>query len=175
MTKEKKNDLAESGELDLLFEEALADGCCTADDCPDDDGNVDSPDDVDMPDDEEAPAGSGIAAFAHESDGADRVSAPADDTTAGTAEAEDHTEGTTSQRVTYAQSATDKILLEVITEALSLGEGVNLQGLGFLSVKRHAGRKGRNPQTGETMQIPPANRVHFKQATALRDLLNRES
>ena len=60
----------------------------------------------------------------------------------------------------------------VVTDQLALGEDVPLAGLGKLSVKTRAARSGRNPATGETMDIPAKHVAHFSAAKALKDVLN---
>lgn len=60
----------------------------------------------------------------------------------------------------------------VVQRALANGDEVTLPGLGKLSVKAKAARKGRNPKTGETMEIPAKNVPHFSVAKALKDAVN---
>lgn len=49
---------------------------------------------------------------------------------------------------------------------------VRLYGIGTLMVTKKAARKGRNPQTGETIQIPARRSVNFRLSAKLRDDLN---
>jgi len=62
--------------------------------------------------------------------------------------------------------------VDSVTKALKKKEGrVTLVGFGtFLKVRRKA-RKGRNPQTGETIKIKASNTVRFKPGKALKDAL----
>ena len=60
-------------------------------------------------------------------------------------------------------------VLEVITEALSNREKVQLVGFGTFSVKERASRVGRNPQTKEEIQIPARDVPHFKAGQKLKD------
>ena len=62
--------------------------------------------------------------------------------------------------------------LEAITEALVKGDKVPLVGFGTFSVSRRAAREGRNPRTGETVQIAARNAVSFKAGSALKDAVN---
>lgn len=62
--------------------------------------------------------------------------------------------------------------IAVITEALVKGDKVPLAGLGTFAVSRREARTGRNPQTGETVQIAARNAVTFKAGTALKDSVN---
>ena len=63
-------------------------------------------------------------------------------------------------------------VVDSITDALKKGDQVSLVGFGTFSVKHRAGREGRNPQTGETIQIAPANVPGFKAGKALKDAVN---
>ncbi len=62
--------------------------------------------------------------------------------------------------------------IEVITETLVKGDKVPLAGFGTFAVSRREARTGRNPQTGETVQIAARNAVTFKAGTALKDSVN---
>jgi len=62
-------------------------------------------------------------------------------------------------------------LRDVALQELKYGGEVPLPGLGKLSVKQRAERKGRNPRTGETVTIPACAVPHFKPAMALKDAL----
>lgn len=59
----------------------------------------------------------------------------------------------------------------VTMKSLSQGEEVTIQDIGKLSVKARAARTGRNPATGETIQIAAGRTVTFKAAKALKDAL----
>lgn len=63
-------------------------------------------------------------------------------------------------------------VLDSIQDSLSKGEQVSLVGFGTFSVKHRAGREGRNPQTGQTIQIAPSNVPGFKPGKALKDAVN---
>lgn len=60
-------------------------------------------------------------------------------------------------------------LANVVTDAVANGEEVTLPGIGKLSVAERAARKGRNPSTGEEMDIPAKTVPHFSAAKALKD------
>lgn len=62
--------------------------------------------------------------------------------------------------------------LETVEEALAEGENVDFYGFGKFVVSERAARKGRNPKTGETIQIAAKNAVSFKPAKALKDSVN---
>lgn len=61
---------------------------------------------------------------------------------------------------------------ESITQALQKDEQVALVGFGTFLVKERAARSGRNPQTGETIQIAAAKIPSFKAGKALKDAVN---
>jgi DNA-binding protein HU-beta len=63
-------------------------------------------------------------------------------------------------------------VFEAITEALRKGDKVQLIGFGNFEVKEQAARKGRNPQTGEEIEIPASNKVHFKAGKQLKEAVN---
>jgi len=62
--------------------------------------------------------------------------------------------------------------LEAVTEALVKGEKVQLMGFGSFEVKERAARTGRNPQTGETVQINAHSTVQFHAGKALKDAVD---
>ncbi|MFC0117002.1 MULTISPECIES: nucleoid-associated protein HU-beta [Pseudoalteromonas] len=62
--------------------------------------------------------------------------------------------------------------IESVTGALKAGDSVALVGFGTFSVRERAARSGRNPQTGETIQIAAANIPSFKAGKALKDAVN---
>ncbi len=63
-------------------------------------------------------------------------------------------------------------LLEIIKRTLESGEDVLISGFGKFGVKVKAGRKGRNPATGEELMLAPRKVVTFKCSGKLRDKLN---
>ena len=62
--------------------------------------------------------------------------------------------------------------IEVVTGALKSGDSVVIPGFGSFSVGDRAARTGRNPQTGETINIPAAKSPKFKAGKALKDAVN---
>ncbi|MEN8178416.1 MAG: HU family DNA-binding protein [Pseudomonadota bacterium] len=63
-------------------------------------------------------------------------------------------------------------MVEAVTAAMKEGDQVSLIGFGTFSVKERAARQGRNPQTGETIQIKASNIPSFKAGKALKDAVN---
>jgi DNA-binding protein HU-beta len=59
-----------------------------------------------------------------------------------------------------------------ISGALQGGGSVSLVGFGTFSVKHRKARAGRNPRTGETIQIKASNNPAFKAGKALKDAVN---
>ena len=62
--------------------------------------------------------------------------------------------------------------LEAITKALQSEDTVNLVGFGTFLQRSRAARTGKNPQTGETIQIAASNTVAFKPGKSLKDAVN---
>ena len=59
-----------------------------------------------------------------------------------------------------------------ITTALSSGDRVELRGFGAFSVKQRSARTGRNPRTGEAVQVSEKLIPYFKAGKQLREKLN---
>ena len=62
--------------------------------------------------------------------------------------------------------------LDAITGSLQSGNEVRLVGFGTFSVANRAASTGRNPRTGETIQIPASKQPKFKAGKALKDAVN---
>ena len=62
-----------------------------------------------------------------------------------------------------------KAVIDAVTEALKDGEKVALVGFGTFEVKTRAARTGKNPRTGEVINIPEAKVPSFKAGSALKD------
>ena len=59
-----------------------------------------------------------------------------------------------------------------VAEALKNGEKVQLVGFGTFEVKERGARTGRNPKTGETIEVPASKHLTFSASKALKDQLN---
>ncbi len=59
-----------------------------------------------------------------------------------------------------------------IADAVAAGDEVALNGFGKFKVKDSAAREGRNPSTGETIQIAASKKLGFTPAKAVKDRLN---
>ena len=62
--------------------------------------------------------------------------------------------------------------IEVVGDELKKGEKIQIIGFGTFEVSERAAREGRNPQTGETMEIKASRNPKFKAGKALKDSLN---
>ncbi|WP_352426922.1 HU family DNA-binding protein [Bacillus sp. FSL K6-2865] len=60
-------------------------------------------------------------------------------------------------------------VFNVIVETLAKGEPIKIPGVGTFEVRERAARKGRNPQSGEEIDIPATKAPAFKAAKALKD------
>ncbi|MBB5335905.1 HU family DNA-binding protein [Pectinatus brassicae] len=70
-----------------------------------------------------------------------------------------------------AEKAVNAIFASV-QETLVKGDKVQVIGFGTFEVRTRAARAGRNPQTGETIQIPESKNPVFKAGKALKDAVN---
>jgi len=64
-------------------------------------------------------------------------------------------------------------LVEVVTDALANGDKVSLKGFGNFEVRNRDARTGRNPRTGETMEIAASKAPAFKASSALKKAVNK--
>ncbi len=63
-------------------------------------------------------------------------------------------------------------IFEEISAALARGDRVELRGFGAFSIKQRAARIGRNPRTGEAVQVAAKRLPYFKTGKELRERLN---
>jgi DNA-binding protein HU-beta len=63
-------------------------------------------------------------------------------------------------------------MIGAVTKALKNGKQVSLVGFGTFAVRKRAARQGRNPRTGETIQIAASKVPGFKAGKALKDAVN---
>ena len=64
-------------------------------------------------------------------------------------------------------------IFDEMTNALSAGDRVELRGFGAFSVKSRPGRVGRNPRTGQKVEISEKNVPYFKTGKLLKERLNK--
>ena len=65
-----------------------------------------------------------------------------------------------------------KAFIDVVSEELKKGGKVQLVGFGTFEISQRAAREGRNPQTGDAMEIQASRTPKFKAGKALKDLVN---
>ena len=63
-------------------------------------------------------------------------------------------------------------VLDDIVGALKVGDKVNISGFGTFAVSERKGRTGRNPKTGETIEIAPSRAANFKAGKILKESLS---
>ena len=66
-----------------------------------------------------------------------------------------------------------KAILDAMAEALAKGHRIEIRGFGSFSVNRRPPRVGRNPRSGEQVEIPQKLVPHFKPGKALREAVDR--
>ena len=74
-----------------------------------------------------------------------------------------------------AAGLTVKAVVNAILDALLAGDAVRVSGLGIFNVAARPAHEGRNPQTGETIQIAASKAVRFHAGKAVKDALNPPS
>lgn len=62
-----------------------------------------------------------------------------------------------------------QLTMDIIIESLSKGETVELRNFGIFKVKSRKARLGRNPKTGEAVQIPEKKAVTFKAGLVMKE------
>jgi len=65
-----------------------------------------------------------------------------------------------------------KAFTEAVSEELVKGGKIQLVGFGTFEVSERAAREGRNPKSGEVMNIPASKTPKFKAGKALKDMVN---
>lgn len=63
-------------------------------------------------------------------------------------------------------------IIRCLTDLLAKGDAIVLPGFASFSVKERAARAGRNPSTGQPIDIPASKAVSFKAGTKLKDAIN---
>jgi integration host factor subunit beta len=67
-----------------------------------------------------------------------------------------------------------EIVFESIIETLNRGEKIELRGFGSFRVRERGARRGRNPKTGDPVDIPAKRVPYFKPGKELKELINDE-
>lgn len=64
-------------------------------------------------------------------------------------------------------------IFESMVEALKRGEGIEIRGLGSFTIREYKAYQGRNPRTGETVEVKPKRLAFFKVGKELRERVNQ--
>ena len=83
--------------------------------------------------------------------------------------------GKIAEKTDKSKDSVDQVLtaaVEVIIERVNAGDSVTLAGLGSFSLSERAARAGRNPKTGEVIEIPASKAIKFKLSKAAKDAVN---
>src|ERR1700754_398617 len=67
-----------------------------------------------------------------------------------------------------------EIVFESIIETLNQGEKIELRGFGSFRVRERGARRGRNPKTGDPVDIPAKRVPYFKPGKELKELINED-
>jgi len=65
-----------------------------------------------------------------------------------------------------------EIIFDSIVGTLNKGEKIELRGFGSFRVRERSARKGRNPKTGEPVEIPAKRVANFKPGKDLKEIIN---
>lgn len=83
--------------------------------------------------------------------------------------------GSVAEKAEVTKRDAEKVItavFDVVEEALAKGEKVQLVGFGTFEVRDRAARTGRNPQTGEEIQIAATRVPAFRAGKSLRDSIS---
>jgi len=87
----------------------------------------------------------------------------------------DHIVDSVQRRLGVSKPESSRLLesvLELIKNSLAGGDDVLISGFGKFTVRQKAARRGRNPATGEDMNLAPRKVVTFKCSALLKEKLN---
>ncbi|MBQ01572.1 MAG: integration host factor subunit beta [Acidobacteria bacterium] len=73
----------------------------------------------------------------------------------------------------HSEVIVDTVFRSIIS-ALRRGEKIELRGFGSFRLRQREPRKGRNPKTGDRVDVPPKQVPYFKPGKELKELINRE-
>ena len=73
----------------------------------------------------------------------------------------------------HSEVIVDTVFRSIIT-ALHRGEKIELRGFASFRLRRREPRKGRNPKTGDKVDVPPKKVPYFKPGKELKELINQE-
>ena len=64
-------------------------------------------------------------------------------------------------------------IFDSMRESLKKGEGIEIRRFGSLVVRNYGSYKGRNPKTGEIVDVPPKRLPYFKVGKELKEMVNK--
>lgn len=73
----------------------------------------------------------------------------------------------------HSEVIVDTVFRSIVT-ALHRGEKIELRGFGSFRLRQREPRRGRNPKTGDRVDVPPKRVPYFKPGKELRELINQE-
>ena len=73
----------------------------------------------------------------------------------------------------HSEVIVDKVFKSII-DALHRGEQIEPRGFGSFRLRKREPRKGRNPKTGDKVDVPPKKVPYFKPGKELKELINRD-
>lgn len=85
---------------------------------------------------------------------------------------------TLAERRGLARATADEVvtlLFDELSDRMSEGARVELRGFGSFQVRQYDGYTGRNPRTGEPIEVAPKRLPHFKPGKRLRAVVNGET
>lgn len=65
------------------------------------------------------------------------------------------------------------LFFQTIKETLLKGEEIELRGFGSFRFRRRSSRSGRNPRTGDSVDVPPKKVLYFKPSKLLKEMINK--
>ena len=74
----------------------------------------------------------------------------------------------------HSEAIVDTVFKSIVA-ALRDGEKIELRGFGSFRLRQRDSRKGRNPKTGDRVDVPPKQVPYFKPGKDLKELINRVS
>lgn len=80
-----------------------------------------------------------------------------------------------AQRTNITKNRAEQVvncIFESMTDALGQGQGIEIRGFGSFSIREYRGYKGRNPRTGEEVDVEPKRLPFFKVGKELKELVN---
>lgn len=65
-------------------------------------------------------------------------------------------------------------IFDSVVRSLRVGDKIEIRGFGSFRTRDRRGRIGRNPKTGERVEVPPKKIPHFKPSKELKDFINED-